>query len=188
MRIALVLTPLTDSHLKLAKQVGVTDIVGRYPGPRREDMFAMRDKVASHGLRLSVVEGYIPIDQIIHGGAKRDEQIAMFQQMLRHMGEAGVSIVSYHFMPDGDWSRTAVDAPERGGALTTAFDAEAVKHERAASGPISEARLWENLERFLKAVVPVAEQSGVKMAMHPDDPPMSPLRGQDRIIRNVEAF
>ena len=76
MRIALVLTPMSDHNLQLAAQVGATDIVGRFPGTKREDLRALCDRVASYGLKLSVIEGYIPHDRIVHGMEERDEQIA----------------------------------------------------------------------------------------------------------------
>lgn len=188
MRIALVLTPLSDSHLKLAQQIGVTDIVARYPGPELDALQDIRRRVERHGMKLTVIEGYIPIDQIILGKPGREQQIAGFKTLLRHMGRAGVGVLSYHFMPDGDWSRTSVDTPERGAALVTAFDAALIQGEVSTAGPIPAAELWANLEFFLKSVIPVAIEAGVKMAMHPDDPPLSPLRGQERIMGNLEAF
>jgi mannonate dehydratase len=55
-------------------------------------------------------------------------------------------------------------------------------------GPIGEDELWENLEYFLRRVIPVAEKANVKLAMHPDDPPLSPIRGAGRIMRSIENF
>jgi mannonate dehydratase len=187
MRIALVLTPINETHLRLAQQIGVTNIVARFPGYELEALLAIRRQVETHGLKLAVVEGYIPMDRIIHGKPGREAQIEGVKTLLRNMGQAGVPVLSYHFMPDGEWSRTSVDTPERGGALVTAFDAEDAR-DASPSGPITAAQLWANLEHFLRAVVPTAEAAGVKLAMHPDDPPMSPLRGQDRILVDVAAF
>ena len=188
MRIAMVLTPLTDSHLRLASQIGVTDIVGRYPGSVGESMEQMKQRVESFRLKLSVIEGYIPFDQIVHGREGRDAQIDNFVELLRDMAANDVAICCYNFMPDGDWSRTSTTTLQRGGALVTGFDVALVDDVTGRGGPITESQLWENLEYFLKRVVPVAEAEGVKLAMHPDDPPMSPLRGQERIFGSVASF
>jgi mannonate dehydratase len=101
-------------------------------------------------------------------------------------------------MPDDDWSRTAVNVSERGGALVTAFDldaAEKVDPTRLPSGerrgvrtePTAAADLWANFEFFLREIVPAAEGAGVALALHPDDPPLSSFRGQDRIIIDYDA-
>lgn len=186
MRIATVCSPLSDHNLQLAQQIGVTDIVGRYPGPKRADLITLRDRIAKFGTRLSVIEGYIPHDRIVHGLDDRDEQIENFKSLLRDMGQAGVPICCYNFMPDDDWSRTSTNTPERGGARVTAFNIDDLSNEPRP--PISDAELWDNLTYFLEQIVPVAEEAGVRLALHPDDPPMSPLRGQSRIMRSVEAF
>jgi mannonate dehydratase len=87
------------------------------------------------------------------------------------------------------WMRTKVNVPERGGALTSEFDFEAVKNELVTEElRISEEKLWENLFYFLNAVLPVAEENGVQMALHPDDPPVSPLKGVGRILTSAAAF
>jgi mannonate dehydratase len=79
--------------------------------------------------------------------------------------------------------------PTRGGALVTAFDlAESEKLPKADVGDLTEEKLWSNLEYFLQQVVPVAEDAGVKLAMHPDDHPVSPVRGTPRIMRSIDAY
>lgn len=189
MRIALVLTPLSDHHLRLASQIGVTDIVSRYPGLEIDVLRTLRDRVASFGMKLSIVEGYIPHDLIVHGKPGRDAQIEGFQRLLRNMGKLGIPVCCYNWMPDDDWSRTSTTLTERGGALVTGFDADLLRDAPVpASGPIDADSLWTNLDYFLRRVVPVAEEAGVRLALHPDDPPMSPLRGQARIMTTVEAF
>jgi len=77
----------------------------------------------------------------------------------------------------------------RGGSIVTSFDASLL-HDAppTANGPISEEELWANLEYFLRRVVPVAEKANVKLAMHPDDPPLSPIRGVGRIVRSPENY
>ena len=105
------------------------------------------------------------------------------------MGALGIGVWCYEWMPVFNWMRTSTTTPTRGGALVTGYD-----HALMAAAPlteygeVSEETLWENLEYFLEKVVPVAEAANVKLAMHPDDPPLSPIRGLGRIMRSVENF
>lgn len=194
-RLASVLTPPSDYHLQLAAQVGVTDLVARYPGQDHGELALLQERARRFGLRIGVVEGYLPIEEIIVGSAGRDAQIEEIQRLLRSMAELDIRLCCYNFMAGTDWVRTRVDIPERGGALVTGFDLAEV--ERAVSldhaprlevGPISAAALWANLEYFLRAVLPTAEACGVTLAMHPDDPPLPEFLGRARIMNSVESF
>jgi mannonate dehydratase len=98
-------------------------------------------------------------------------------------------MVCYNFMAGLGWYRTRVDLPLRGGALGSEFDnAVALRQGLTEWGEVSEDKIWQNIEYFLKAVIPVAEKAGVKMALHPDDPPISPLRGIGRILINARNY
>lgn len=189
MRIALVVTPMSDHHLRLAAQVGVTDIVARFPGTDRDTLLRLCDRVTSFGMKLTVVEGCIAHDKIIHGKPGRDEQIADLQKLLRNMGAAGVPICCYNWMPCVDWARTRVDIPERGGALVTGYDATEDMQPPVPPGQaMTEKGLWANLKYLLDRIVPVAEESSVKLAMHPDDPPLPAFRGHIQILSSIEGF
>jgi mannonate dehydratase len=92
-------------------------------------------------------------------------------------------------MPVFNWMRTSTTVPSRGGALATGYDHALMRNAPLTEyGVVTDEQLWENLHYFLKAVVPVAEQANVKLAMHPDDPPLSPIRGLGRIMRSVENY
>jgi len=117
-----------------------------------------------------------------------EEDIVRYQQMLRNMGELGIPLLCYNFMAGVGWHRSASDVPGRGGALVTRFRVTEMPTERLPCGDVTEERVWENFERFLRAVVPAAEQAGVRMGMHPDDPPLSPLRGVGRVLSRPEGF
>ena len=189
MRIALVCTPLSDANLRLASQIGVTDIVGRFPGLNLNDMLALRDRITRFGMKLSVIEGYIPHDQIVLGAVGRDRQIEDFKTLLRHMGKADVPICCYNWVPNDEWARTGTRSPERGNAMVTSFDVDLIQSQSTPISPaISDEQLWDNLKVFLEQVLPTAEEAGVKLAMHPDDPPLLSLRGQRRIVHNLDAF
>jgi len=134
----------------------------------------------------------------------RDEQIENWHKSLRTMGAAGIPVLGYNFMPLGVW-RTSWHTPGRGGAPVTCFNMEMARKAPLFAGPffpgidfsmvpeanrrpIDDGEMWANFEYFIKAVIPVAEEAGVKMGIHPDDPPISPLGGVARIMRSPEAF
>jgi mannonate dehydratase len=195
MNIALLVTPFSDENLQLAAQVGATEIVSVYPGLVLADLLAIRDRVESFGMRLGVIERLVPTLRFIHNSPGRDQQIEEFKTLIRNMGAAGVPVLCYSWMPDDDWQRTSVDVLERGGAKVTALDLaqqSAVPNDTGyraeVSEPTSADQLWENLEYFLREVVPVAERAGVKLSMHPDDPPVEELYGQARIMSTPGAF
>lgn len=195
MRLATVLTPMSHENLTLAAQCGVTDVVGRYPGTGLDDLVRMRDQVESYGMRLATVEGYLPIENLKLG---RDDgtELAAMKTLLSNMQKVGVKILCYNFMAGTDWVRTELAAPERGGAKVTAFNLADVEQAMSLSqtspmksgDTITADQLWRNLERFLRELVPVAEDMGVTMCMHPDDPPLKQLHGKARIMNSVENF
>jgi mannonate dehydratase len=172
--------------LLLAAQIGVTDIVGRYPREGTPGIRELHERVRSVGLRLNVIEGYLPLERVVAGKPGREEDIDEIGILLEAMGELDIPVLCYNFMPTLDMTRTRFDVLERGGALVNAFDAAALP-ESVPEGP-EHAQLWENLHYFLKRVVPIAEANGVRLAMHPDDPPLSRLRGHALIITAPEAF
>ena len=195
MRIALLLTPCSEENLALAAQVGATEIVASYPGLELSDLLETKRRVESFGLKLTVVERYVPMLDIIHGTEDRDRQTEDIKTLIRNLGEAEVPVLCYSWMPNDDWQRTELAAKERGGALVTACDLSdpdsfqnATGFDFAPTDPTSAEALWENLERFLNEVIPVAEEAGVKLAMHPDDPPVDEVAGQPRIMSTPEAF
>ncbi|MEM9281574.1 MAG: mannonate dehydratase [Verrucomicrobiota bacterium] len=195
MRIALLLTPFSNHHLELAAQIGVEEIVSVYPGLELEDLHQIRRQVQSFGMKLGVVERYLPMLEIIHGTAERDQQVSDIKALIRNLGEAEVPVLCYSWMPDDDWQRTSLEFEDRGGARVTECDIrdpesfESVTGFRSyAESSTSSDQLWDNLESFLNEVIPVAEDAGVRLAMHPDDPPVSELRGQPRIMSTVASF
>ncbi len=144
-------------------------------------------------MRLTHVERKVPHLKLVRNLPGRDDQLDDFKTLIRNMAEASMEVLCYNWMPDEDWQRTSRDAPERGGARVTAFHLEdiGVNHTDAEAGqhpPISAEDLWNNLRFFLEEVVPVAEQCGIKLALHPDDPPLPELCGQPRIIISHDAM
>jgi mannonate dehydratase len=105
------------------------------------------------------------------------------------MGKVGIPVACWNWMAVFNWMRTSLTIPTRGGALVTGYD-----HALMANAPytevgeVTEATLWTNLKTFMEAIVPVAEKAGVKLALHPDDPPISPIRGVGRILTSPDAM
>lgn len=197
MKLATVLNPLSDHNLTLAAQTGVEEIVVRGPRPGHPSIAEMKTQVESFGMKVGVVEGGLPIDRIKLGQDDGSE-LAEMKELIRMLGDLGIPIVCYNFMAGTDWIRTSVDTKDRGGALVTAFDIAEVANahipgrgkygDEGLEGGMTTDDLWVNLERFLNETVPVAEEAGVILAMHPDDPPVKSLLGNDRIMNNVAGF
>ena len=187
----------TESQSRLIAQMGAADIVLDLPKSIHgrlwplQKLSAMRRRAESHGLRLSVLEGYgpPPSNRIRLGLEGRDADIEVYCANIRNMGAAGIPILCYNWIPVFNWMRTAFDVPTRAGALATGYDhEEMMKQPLTEFGEVSEDQLWEALEHFLRAVIPVAEEAGVKLAMHPSDPPISPIRGLSQIMTCPSHF
>jgi mannonate dehydratase len=191
---------LCYEKLAFAKQLGVSGVLlntPRLPGEHRweyDDLARMREYVERYGLRLEALEN-TPVgfyNQAMLGLPGRDEQIEHYQATIRNMGKAGIPILGFHWMPNSVW-RTPGSARVRGrgGAIVTVFDIELARerdamltHERVYSAD----ELWANYAYFVKAVIPVAEEAGVRLALHPDDPPIPSLGGIARIFNSFDGF
>lgn len=197
MRVALgQFNELTDEQVQFVKQCGCDDVLlntPKLPGEERwerEDLIALRERAESAGLRLVALEN-VPVrfyDQIMLGLPDRERQLENMQQTVRNMGQAGIPILGYHFMPNQVW-RTSRDTPVRGGATATAFDMDLVRKAPLTHGRVySEEEMWANYDWYLERMLPVCEEAGVRMALHPDDPPVLALGGIPRLFRNFENF
>ena len=172
-----------------------------------EDFRGVQSMLRAHGLRLAALENFSPIfwHDVLLDGPQRDAQIEDLKRLVRDAGRAGVPVIGYNFSIAGVWGWTR--RPEaRAGAMTTVFDMAAIdpdepipdgmvwnmryREGRANAPPVrvSDAELWDRLARFLKALVPVAEEAGVKLAAHPDDPPADTLRGTARLVNRTTKY
>lgn len=187
---------LTEERMLFVKQCGCDDVLlntPALPGHARweyEDLLALRRRAEAYGLRLIALEN-VPVrfyDRIMLGLPGRDEQLENMRATVRNMGRAGIPILGYHFMPNGVW-RTSSAAPVRGGALSTAFD-----YEEASRRPLTHGReysveeMWDNYDWYLSRLLPVCEEAGVALALHPDDPPVPILGGVPRLFSCFEGF
>ena len=186
------------------------------PGTRRweaDDLRALRLRAASAGLRLEAIEN-IPNSfymDVMLGRPGRDEQIEHIQATIRNFGEAEIPLLGYHFFPAQVW-RTSQGPDGRGGAVVTGYDHAIAldpqqqdsllvsRREKAQDDPfvrgaryetdrvLDDDAMWDNYEYFIKAVIPVAEEAGVRLCLHPDDPPVPTLGGVARLFRSVDGL
>lgn len=198
MKIADVL-PLRRHRLwYLAKQVGVTHAVSRMPVKENgeaswdyNDLLHLKEKFSDFGLKLEVLEPGLnaQMHKVKLGISGMEEELENCKILIRNMGLLGIPVLCYNFMAQFNWMRTSVSTVSRGGALVTSYNHDLMKDAPLTeAGLVSEERLWANLKYFLEQVVPVAEEYKVKLAIHPDDPPISPIQGVSRIITSVEAL
>ncbi|HEV7215925.1 MAG TPA: mannonate dehydratase [Chloroflexota bacterium] len=194
-------------------QVNTPVLPGRYRW-QYEDLLALRRRSEQFGLRLEAIEN-VPLyfyDKVMLGLPGRDEQLEHYQATIRNIGRAGIPMLGYHFMPNSVW-RTDRAPLGRGGALVTVFDLAKAQPDRqqavlvarssnsggddpfdargliaVAERQLSEEQMWANYTYFSKAVMPVAEEAGVKLALHPDDPPVASLGGVARLFRDYAGF
>ena len=189
-----------DKKIALAKQLGVTHAVtnASLDGQTVQDSCrpweyaALIQKVKSYedkGIKVSVIEGPSPLNKAKLGIDGKDEEIEVFCEFLKTLAKIGIHTVCYNWMPTIGWFRTNPSVETRGGAYVTGYcDALMKDAPPTDAGYVSAEKLWENLEYFLKAVLPVAEKSGVRLALHPDDPPVPSLRGISRILISADAL
>lgn len=178
------------------------------------DYLALRRRIESYGLRIAAIEGgFVSLPKyrdVFFGGPMRDGLIEELIAEIRDMARAGIPIYGYHWMAASVW-RTK---PEqiRGGAKVTGFDYDLVKNLKArasceqlrATGgwtlascdvipdslgrSYTEEELWRNLEYWINKVTPIAEKEGIRLGIHPDDPPVPQIAGIPRLLRNHAAF
>jgi mannonate dehydratase len=187
---------VTHENLDFLKAIGVDCLRVHVPPEmadgqdHTEDFRRLKAFVAEHGLELFTLHAAgLPRDQIVYGLPGRDEQIERWCGVVRAIGAAGVPVTGTTFCAIGHFRTTPT--PGRGGALYSTFDYEDFqRHPRHFPGKeITAERLWESLEYFLQRVVPVAEEAGVRIALHPDDPPVpDPLGGAARIVVSLEHY
>lgn len=184
-----------QNKVDVQKQLGLDFVISGARGEngaaphKLESVAAIQKQYADAGLTLSIIEGPPALDEVKLGRPSADEQMANFKEFIAACGTLGVNTVCYNWMPVINWFRTRSDIVTRGGATVTGFCAEDLdSSERTYAGEISEEKLWSTLEGFLREIIPVCEQNGVRLALHPDDPPVSPIKGISRILTSADAF
>jgi mannonate dehydratase len=164
----------------------------------------LRARVEAHGLQLAAIENLDPADwyDVLLDGPERDGQIEKICQIIRNLGQAGIPALGYNFSIAGVAGRI-VGPFARGGAKAVGMDGidqtpipngmvwNMVYRPDARSGHIggiTHEMLWDRVERFLRQVVPVAGEAGVRLAAHPDDPPVPTLRQSPRLVYQPHLY
>ena len=176
-----------------------------------ENIMAIKNAAENKGLKFEVVES-VPVHEDIKLGLKtRDEYIDAYIENIKRLGKVGVKCICYNFMPVFDWTRTQLDKKGIDGSTSLVYYADQIKGKDPlkddmnlpgwdasykrddlmnlfkAYREVDSEKMWDNISYFLKAIIPVAEESGVNMAIHPDDPPW-PIFGLPRIITDEKAL
>ncbi len=185
------LRELNEAGMRRWKQIGIDHVLMGGPAklPWQEaEIRSIMDRLKSGGLTLGnmMIVGF---PNAIYGRPGRDEEIEKVRQSIRAAGRAGLPVVEYNFYAhramEGYYEETG-----RAGAGYTAFDYDRMKDlpPLPEEGTHGLEEMWSNLTYFLKAVIPVAEESGVRMALHPNDPPAPISRGSKQIMGSVEGW
>ena len=205
-------TDFSDDQLKFAAQIGVEGVSGQPKADSVDDGFFTvetlrkhKELVESYGLqwaavRMAPLEWTFKWQLGLRGG---DQQIENYKKNIRNMAEAGLDFIIFNMHALRIY-RTSTEAMERGGAKSTSFDIalatgnQLMEHPNSAFDiewvpedertPKSDDQMWSNLERFLEGITPVAEEAGVRVGLHPDDPPVPEISGVARIMRSPGAF
>lgn len=195
MKLGLMLPVKPNLQWKLASQLGVKyaitkaapELSGLNDPSDYQALKTVRDRFQEAGFELYALEGdEFDMSRIKLGLPGRDEDIEKYRRMLANMGKLGLKLLCYNFMAGVGWFRSKNDLLERGGALTSGFDIREIDNDVPLK--ISEEQVWSNYEYFIKAVIPAAEEAGVKLGLHPDDPPRSPLLGYSRVLTSAAAY
>ncbi|MDK1373665.1 MULTISPECIES: mannonate dehydratase [unclassified Sinorhizobium] len=193
-------------------------LAGGRPGPILGDcsaetlwsydyMKSVVDILGEYGLKIAAMENFAPNfwSDILLDGPAKVRQMDGLKRLVEDAARAGIKIIGYNFSIAGVWGWRRLPVG-RGGAVTSVFDASSfdaqapipdgmvwnMRYRPAVAGAppltVSDAELWQRLEWFLKELVPVAEAAGVRLAAHPDDPPVETLRGTARLVNQPSKY
>jgi mannonate dehydratase len=194
MKLGLFLPAVPDVKWQLARQAGIDyaitkaapELTGMKPIWDFATLAAIHERFREAGFQLLAIEGdEFDMSRIKLGLPGRDEDLEHYCAMLSNMGRLEIPLLCYNFMAGVGWYRNHVAIKTRGGALTNGYFPTADPEPPLL---LSHEELWDNYAYFLRAVLPAAAAAGVRMGLHPDDPPLSSLQGYPRIMCSAAAF
>ena len=169
-----------------------------------EELAALRQEINAAGLELEAIENFDPAHwhDVLLDGPKKEQQLENVKTIIRHLGRAGIPIMGYNFSiagvagrVKGNFARGAAEAVGMDGPfdkpLPNGMVWNMIYDRHAPPGNVPTAtpeQLWQRLKDFLDAVIPVAEEAGVTLAAHPDDPPLPTVRGQPRLVYQPHLY
>jgi mannonate dehydratase len=206
LRIAEYVEPSEERLARLLVQVGATEAVSILPvasgsttsgtarAATRSDpawgvvpLALLQQRLRDLGLLLAVIEDSPPMEAIRTGAPGREEELEALVTLIRSMGRLEIPVLCINFMAGTGWARTSTTLRGRGGALVSGYDHAVVAGlGNVPAAPLSRERMWDNLTWLLRRIAPVAEESGVRIALHPDDPPLPELRGVARVLSTLD--
>ena len=170
-----------------------------------EELRSLRAAINAEGLELEAIENFDPshwYDVLLDGPNKR-AQLEDLKTLVRRVGAAGIPVLGYNFSVAGVWGWTS-GPYARGGAVSVGFTGQEIQMPipngmvwnmtydpdapAGSVGTVTPEQLWGRLEEFLNELLPVAEEAGVRLALHPDDPPMPTLRGTARLVHQPQLY
>ena len=180
-----------DSYIHFLAQIGVPyvytwlrDVPDNY-----DKLARFKEKLALHGITLyNIGVGGVAKSANIHlATSERDRDIALFQDSLRVLAKVGVYATTFTWEPDEVWSTGKIQI--RGGAVARYVDEHQLKTVPIGHGRVyKKDELWENFTYFMRQMMPVAEETGVRMALHPNDPPIESIAGVDCLITSFDDY
>lgn len=184
---------VSDEDLTWIRQMGVEYLNVQTGNGRAtlENFLAIKKRVEAAGLRVWNISNNDNrnIEEVVLNLPGRDEKIAWLKQYIRDTGKVGIGYITYAHMANGIWS--SAQETTRGGGAARAFKMETAKghwNGKVYEAPLTHGRkyskeeLWENYTYFIRQIAPVAEEAGVRIGIHPDDPPVPELGGIPRHI------
>lgn len=172
-----------------------------------DELLEIKEKIESYGLSWEAIENFDPAHwhDILLDGPQKHEQVDKLKQIVRNIGRAGIPVMGYNFSMAGVWGWSKAPTG-RGGAMQVGYDETKIDPQTpipkgmiwnmiydkdAPEGhqpPVSDEQLWDRLGWFLREIIPVAEEAGVRMALHPDDPPVDRLRNTARLVNEPHKY
>jgi len=186
----------------ILKQIGVHHAVGVLPKSSKDwrieeeekpwdygPLMRYKNMLEENGIKLVAIEDNPPMDGIKFGIPRlKEEQIEYVATMLENMGKLGIKLWCYNWMAGFGWSRTRTHIRGENGEYVSGFNIKDIENAPQKYGKVEASTLWKTLKDFLEYVVPIAEKYDIKLAMHPDDPPIEEYRGVARIVNSVENY